>query len=179
MSQQTGGFRAAGKGQFVTCWPHREKCADCEKEEDEYEEDEEEEEEVSNCSLANNKYHDELDECGKDLKACKNPYFCSRLSHAPLRSFCPTRSHCLQADSVPNLLGLSRITCNRNSVSLSKLAEAAFNMGLSCPVRHYASRSLQVVRALGGHMSAKCLTELLSRLVDTVAETAEEVQVSL
>ncbi|XP_026680249.1 protein furry-like [Diaphorina citri] len=48
--------------------------------------------------------------------------------------------------------------------------------GLSCGSRHYAGRSLQIFRALRVPINSRMLTDILSRLVETVAETGEDMQ---
>ncbi|XP_038055333.1 protein furry homolog-like isoform X2 [Patiria miniata] len=55
-------------------------------------------------------------------------------------------------------------------------AQLALSMALSCPSRHYAGRSFQIFRALNIPLSSRMLSEILSRLVETVAEQGEETQ---
>ncbi|XP_071438579.1 protein furry [Hetaerina americana] len=55
-------------------------------------------------------------------------------------------------------------------------ANTALHLGLSCSSRHYAGRSLQVFRALRVPINLRMLTDILSRLVETVAEQAEDMQ---
>lgn len=58
-------------------------------------------------------------------------------------------------------------------------AQLALHVALSCASRHYAARSLQVFRALKVPLSSRMLCELLSRLIETVAEQHEDAQVSI
>lgn len=57
-------------------------------------------------------------------------------------------------------------------------AQTALQLGLSCSSRHYAGRSLQLFRALRVPISPRMLSDVLSRLVETVAEQGEDMQVS-
>lgn len=57
-------------------------------------------------------------------------------------------------------------------------AQTALQLGLSCSSRHYAGRSLQVFRALNVPINSRMLSDILSRLVETVAEQGEDMQVS-
>ncbi|CAG0903073.1 unnamed protein product [Darwinula stevensoni] len=55
-------------------------------------------------------------------------------------------------------------------------AQISLHVALSCSSRHYAGRSLQVFRALGVPVTSRVLTDILSRLVETVAEQGEDMQ---
>lgn len=55
-------------------------------------------------------------------------------------------------------------------------AQTALQLGLSCSSRHYAGRSLQVFRALSVPINSRMLSEILSRLIETVAEQGEDMQ---
>ncbi|XP_047109734.1 protein furry [Schistocerca piceifrons] len=55
-------------------------------------------------------------------------------------------------------------------------AQTALQLGLSCSSRHYAGRSLQVFRALRVPITSRMLSDILSRLVETVAEQGEDMQ---
>ncbi|XP_030039716.1 protein furry isoform X2 [Manduca sexta] len=55
-------------------------------------------------------------------------------------------------------------------------AQTALQLGLSCPSRHYAGRSLQVFRLIGVAMTGRMVSDILSRLVETVAEQGEDMQ---
>lgn len=55
-------------------------------------------------------------------------------------------------------------------------AQTALQLGLSCSSRHYAGRSLQIYRALRVPISSRMLSDILSRLVETVAEQGEDMQ---
>ncbi|XP_014285726.3 protein furry isoform X3 [Halyomorpha halys] len=54
--------------------------------------------------------------------------------------------------------------------------QIALQLGLSCSSRHYAGRSLQVFRSLHLPITSRMLSEILSRLVETVAEQGEDMQ---
>ncbi|CAB0032283.1 unnamed protein product [Trichogramma brassicae] len=56
------------------------------------------------------------------------------------------------------------------------VAQTALQLGLSCSSRHYAGRSLQVFRALKVPITSRMLSDILSRLVETVAEQGEDMQ---
>ncbi|KAJ8969161.1 hypothetical protein NQ314_001902 [Rhamnusium bicolor] len=55
-------------------------------------------------------------------------------------------------------------------------AQTALQLGLSCSSRHYAGRSLQIYRALRVPITSRMLSDILSRLVETVAEQGEDMQ---
>ncbi|XP_050432999.1 protein furry isoform X2 [Adelges cooleyi] len=55
-------------------------------------------------------------------------------------------------------------------------AQTAIQLGLSCSSRHYAGRSLQIFRALRVPITTRMLSEILSRLIETVAEQGEDMQ---
>ena len=48
-------------------------------------------------------------------------------------------------------------------------AQMSIQLALSCSSRHYAGRSLQIFRALRVPISSRVLTDILSRLVETIA----------
>ncbi|XP_021568498.1 protein furry homolog-like isoform X2 [Carlito syrichta] len=56
------------------------------------------------------------------------------------------------------------------------LSEVALQTALSCSSRHYAGRSFQIFRALKQPLSATTLSDLLSRLVETVGDPGEDAQ---
>jgi hypothetical protein len=58
-------------------------------------------------------------------------------------------------------------------------AQTALQLGLSCSSRHYAGRCLQVFRALNVPINSRMLSDILSRLVETVAEQGEDMQVGV
>lgn len=66
-----------------------------------------------------------------------------------------------------------------NAKLTERWAQTALQLGLSCSSRHYAGRSLQVFRALNVPINSRMLSDILSRLVETVAEQGEDMQVSL
>lgn len=55
-------------------------------------------------------------------------------------------------------------------------AQTALQLGLSCSSRHYAGRSLQIFRSLRVPITSRMLSDILSRLVETVAEQGEDMQ---
>ncbi|XP_021378295.1 protein furry-like isoform X2 [Mizuhopecten yessoensis] len=55
-------------------------------------------------------------------------------------------------------------------------SQVALQLALSCSSRHYAGRSFQVLRALHIRPSTQMLSDILSRLVETVAEQGEDMQ---
>ncbi|KAJ8924572.1 hypothetical protein NQ315_000721 [Exocentrus adspersus] len=55
-------------------------------------------------------------------------------------------------------------------------AQTALQLGLSCSSRHYAGRSLQIYRALRVPITSRMLSDILSRLVETVSEQGEDMQ---
>lgn len=62
-----------------------------------------------------------------------------------------------------------------SSVS-ERWAQTALQLGLSCSSRHYAGRCLQIFRALNVPINSRMLSDILSRLVETVAEQGEDMQ---
>ncbi|XP_074085587.1 protein furry homolog-like isoform X6 [Macrotis lagotis] len=56
------------------------------------------------------------------------------------------------------------------------LSEIALQTALSCSSRHYAGRSFQIFRALKQPLSANTLSDVLSRLVETVGDAGEDAQ---
>lgn len=58
------------------------------------------------------------------------------------------------------------------------LSDVSLQTALCSSSRHYAGRSFQVFRALRQPISARAVSDLLSRLVEVVGEHGEEVQVS-
>ncbi|NXP10582.1 FRYL protein, partial [Thinocorus orbignyianus] len=57
-----------------------------------------------------------------------------------------------------------------------RLGEVALQTALSCSSRHYAGRSFQIFRALKQPLTASTLSDVLSRLVETVGDAGEEAQ---
>lgn len=55
-------------------------------------------------------------------------------------------------------------------------AQTALQLGLSCSSRHYAGRCLQIFRALNVPINSRMLSDILSRLIETVAEQGEDMQ---
>ncbi|KAM6076706.1 protein furry homolog-like isoform 3-T3 [Chlamydotis macqueenii] len=57
-----------------------------------------------------------------------------------------------------------------------RLSEVALQTALSCSSRHYAGRSFQIFRALKQPLTASTLSDVLSRLLETVGDAGEEAQ---
>ncbi|XP_065113196.1 protein furry homolog-like isoform X3 [Paramisgurnus dabryanus] len=57
-----------------------------------------------------------------------------------------------------------------------ELSEVALQTALSCSSRHYAGRSFQIFRALKQPLTASTLSDVLSRLVETVGDPGEDAQ---
>uniref|UniRef100_A0A671Y8T5 Furry homolog, like n=1 Tax=Sparus aurata TaxID=8175 RepID=A0A671Y8T5_SPAAU len=58
----------------------------------------------------------------------------------------------------------------------SLLSDVALQTALSCSSRHYAGRSFQIFRALKQPLTPALLSDILSRLVETVGDPGEEAQ---
>lgn len=58
----------------------------------------------------------------------------------------------------------------------SLLSEVSLQTALSCASRHYAGRSFQIFRALKQPLTSATLSDILSRLVETVGDPGEEAQ---
>uniref|UniRef100_A0A8C5NAA8 Furry homolog, like n=1 Tax=Gouania willdenowi TaxID=441366 RepID=A0A8C5NAA8_GOUWI len=58
----------------------------------------------------------------------------------------------------------------------SLLSEVALRTALSCSSRHYAGRSFQIFRALKQPLTPATLSDILSRLVETVGDPGEDAQ---
>jgi len=63
-----------------------------------------------------------------------------------------------------------------NAHVAERWAEHALQLALSCSSRHYAGRSLQIFRAIKMPINSRILSDILSRLVETVAEQGEDMQ---
>ncbi|KAJ3030646.1 Cell morphogenesis protein PAG1 [Rhizophlyctis rosea] len=59
---------------------------------------------------------------------------------------------------------------------VQRWGEVALTWGTSCPVRHVASRSLQIYRALSPAFNQRMVGDLLNRLAGTVSDATEEIQ---
>ncbi|XP_051889343.1 protein furry homolog-like isoform X5 [Pristis pectinata] len=65
----------------------------------------------------------------------------------------------------------------RSGLQLEQLlSEVALQTALSCSNRHYAGRSFQIFRALKQPLTVSTLSDVLSRLVETVGDAGEEAQ---
>jgi hypothetical protein len=56
-------------------------------------------------------------------------------------------------------------------------ATVASKWAISCSSRHYAGRSFQVLRALAVRLSWSVLSDILSRLAESIGDNNEDVQV--
>ncbi|VDN49734.1 unnamed protein product [Dibothriocephalus latus] len=52
-------------------------------------------------------------------------------------------------------------------------------MGLTCPNKHYASRSLQIYRSLEAQLDEVRLSKVLALLTESIAENSDDIQVFL
>ncbi|XP_068619983.1 protein furry isoform X2 [Battus philenor] len=109
-------------------------------------------------------------------------YLANRPTHMPLWQYEDitakvwTLRSCQQmATLVRHALRVFRESLPHALVS-ERWAQTALQLGLSCPSRHYAGRSLQVFRFIGVAMTGRMVTDILSRLVETVAEQGEDMQ---
>uniref|UniRef100_A0A3Q3JHT0 Furry homolog, like n=1 Tax=Monopterus albus TaxID=43700 RepID=A0A3Q3JHT0_MONAL len=67
--------------------------------------------------------------------------------------------------------------CSQTGFQLeSMLSEVALRTALSCCCRHYAGRSFQIFRALNQPLTLGTLSDILSRLVETIGDPGEEAQ---
>lgn len=60
-----------------------------------------------------------------------------------------------------------------------RLALFALHQALSCSSRHFACRSFQIFRALNVAITSQVLNDILTRLIETVAEQNDELQVRI
>ncbi|CAF4517265.1 unnamed protein product, partial [Rotaria magnacalcarata] len=67
-------------------------------------------------------------------------------------------------------------TCVPQAMLEERWMELALRITLSCSSRHYAGRSLQMIRALGLPLNFRWVIDILSRLVETVAEHNDDMQ---
>lgn len=67
-------------------------------------------------------------------------------------------------------------TCVPQAMLEERWMELALRITLSCSSRHYAGRSLQIIRALGLPLNFRWVIDILSRLVETVAEHNDDMQ---
>ena len=67
-------------------------------------------------------------------------------------------------------------TCVPHAMLEARWMELALRITLSCSSRHYAGRSLQVIRALSLPLNFRWIIDILSRLVETVAEHNDDMQ---
>jgi hypothetical protein len=76
---------------------------------------------------------------------------------------------------VQNTFGILAHSYPNSSIE-RKWAQVSLQIGLACSSRHYAGRSLQIFRALKVPLVSRILCDILSRLVETVAETGDDMQ---
>ncbi|VDN97521.1 unnamed protein product [Rodentolepis nana] len=105
----------------------------------------------------------------------------SAFAEAEVGGKCAEASECLQCHHGPphrhcELESEEENCLQQPTCTVTRFAQAAFNMGITCPNRHYASRSLQIYRALGAQVDEKALSEVLVRLVESVSDLNDEVQ---
>jgi hypothetical protein len=63
-----------------------------------------------------------------------------------------------------------------NAHLAERWSQLALQVALSCSSRHYAGRSLQIFRALRVPITTRMLSDILSRLVETIAEQGDDMQ---
>ncbi|XP_038216903.1 protein furry isoform X4 [Zerene cesonia] len=109
-------------------------------------------------------------------------FLASRPSHMPLWQYeditakvWSLRSCQQMAALLSHVLRIFRESLPHALIS-ERWAQTALQLGLSCPSRHYAGRSLQVFRFIGVAMTGRMVSDILSRLVETVAEQGEDMQ---
>lgn len=114
---------------------------------------------------------------------CEEAASCLRCHHgAPHRHLNDGEVNEMNADNLggggdPSSEGSALFLSLRPGCTVTRFAQAAFNMGITCPNRHYASRSLQIYRALDAQLDEKSLSEVLVRLVESASDANEELQV--
>ncbi|XP_071510567.1 protein furry homolog-like [Diadema antillarum] len=64
----------------------------------------------------------------------------------------------------------------RSSHLEQRWAQVALHLALSCSSRHYAGRSFQMFRALNPALNSRMLSNILTRLVETVADQGDDAQ---
>lgn len=77
----------------------------------------------------------------------------------------------------PNVNSLCCLSTHSGFQLDSLLSEVALQTALSCSSRHYAGRSFQIFRALKQPLTSALLSDILSRLVETIGDPGEEAQV--
>ncbi|XP_050360711.1 protein furry isoform X2 [Nymphalis io] len=109
-------------------------------------------------------------------------YLASRPTHMPLWQYEDITAKVWSLRSCQQMSTLLRHALRIFRESLphalisERWAQTALQLGLSCPSRHYAGRSLQVFRFIGVAMTGRMVSDILSRLVETVAEQGEDMQ---
>ncbi|XP_069364966.1 protein furry isoform X2 [Maniola hyperantus] len=109
-------------------------------------------------------------------------FLASRPTHQPLWQYEDITAKVWTLRSCQQMATLLRHTLRIFRESLphalisERWAQTALQLGLSCPSRHYAGRSLQVFRFIGVAMTGRMVSDILSRLVETVAEQGEDMQ---
>ncbi|XP_052746628.1 protein furry isoform X1 [Bicyclus anynana] len=109
-------------------------------------------------------------------------FLAGRPSHMPLWQYEDITAKVWALRSCQQMATLLRHTLRIFRESLphalisERWAQTALQLGLSCPSRHYAGRSLQVFRFIGVAMTGRMVSDILSRLVETVAEQGEDMQ---
>ncbi|KRZ85737.1 Protein furry -like protein-like [Trichinella sp. T8] len=58
----------------------------------------------------------------------------------------------------------------------SRWAQTALHIAVCCPIRHYAGRSFQILRALRVPLSSRMINDILSRLVEVICEHNEDMR---
>ena len=66
-----------------------------------------------------------------------------------------------------------------NALLPGRWARESLNWATSCSSRHYAGRSFQIFRSLEIPLSWPMLSDILQRLVESVADNSDDVQVNI
>ena len=77
---------------------------------------------------------------------------------------------------VQHILRVFEMSLPPNAHLAERWSQLSLQLALSCSSRHYAGRSLQIFRALRVPITARMLSDILSRLVETIAEQGDDMQ---
>ena len=77
---------------------------------------------------------------------------------------------------VQHILRVFEMSLPPNAHLAERWSQLSLQLALSCSSRHYAGRSLQIFRALRVPITSRMLSDILSRLVETIAEQGDDMQ---
>ena len=77
---------------------------------------------------------------------------------------------------VQHIVRVFEMSLPPNAHLAERWSQLSLQLALSCSSRHYAGRSLQLFRALRVPITARMLSDILSRLVETIAEQGDDMQ---